>query len=215
MFGFIGTSIQLQSIITAHTSKSCLTTSVWWMPPEESLTAAWISDWSLLVLSLSLSLSLMLRPTVSRPVSLGIKHPPGAYDQIFIIVIEIRVCCIQASGISSQYVKRFIYRPIFNSLLWVIMNKSLDIDCLFSNSHIARLLTNLNRYSKQLRESVYTCISQRNSWFKHVIYNTFSQTCLLSVYCLDLKSRYVFLVSYLSFLASLFRDTATEVYGPN
>jgi hypothetical protein len=39
-----------------------------------------------------LSLSLMLRPTVSRPVSLGIKHPSGAYDQIFITVTQLRVC---------------------------------------------------------------------------------------------------------------------------
>jgi hypothetical protein len=31
----------------------------------------------------SLSLSLVLRPMVSQPVSLGIKHPSGAYDQIF------------------------------------------------------------------------------------------------------------------------------------
>jgi hypothetical protein len=31
-------------------------------------------------------LSLVLRPTVSRPVSLGLKHPSAAYDQIFISV---------------------------------------------------------------------------------------------------------------------------------
>jgi hypothetical protein len=39
-----------------------------------------------------LSLSLILRPTVNRPVCLGIKHPSGAYDQIFITVRQLWVC---------------------------------------------------------------------------------------------------------------------------
>jgi hypothetical protein len=42
--------------------------------------------------SISLSLSLMLRPTASRPVYLGIKHPSGAYDQIFICLWQLRPC---------------------------------------------------------------------------------------------------------------------------
>jgi hypothetical protein len=36
--------------------------------------------------------NLMLRLTVSRPVSLGIKHPSRAYDQIFVTVRQLQTC---------------------------------------------------------------------------------------------------------------------------
>jgi hypothetical protein len=52
------------------------------------------------------SLSLMLRPTVSWPVCLGITHPSEAYDQIFVTVRQLRVCSCGALSLTRGWVCR-------------------------------------------------------------------------------------------------------------
>jgi hypothetical protein len=59
-----------------------------------------------------LSLSLMLRPTVSPSVRLGIKHPSGAYDQIFFTVRQLRFCwCGALSGERTGLSFRIVAGP--------------------------------------------------------------------------------------------------------
>jgi hypothetical protein len=66
--------------------------------------------------SLVMSLSLILRPTVSRPVCLGIKHPSGAYDQTFITVRELLVCWCGALSLTEAHEKSV---TSYRSSLWV------------------------------------------------------------------------------------------------
>jgi hypothetical protein len=52
------------------------------------------------------NVKVMLRPTVSRPVCLCVKHPSGAYDQIFITVRQLRVCWCGALSLTRERVWR-------------------------------------------------------------------------------------------------------------
>jgi hypothetical protein len=132
MIGFTGTSLQLQSITTAHNQWLSMTRSIPYRTTSSffSNDEPWITDHALISSVLRITTpvwasrdetrrdetSLMLRPTVC----LGIKHTSGAYDQICVTVRQMRVhLCM--------------FRPIWSS--WVVNIIGRGMDCI----HLARV----------------------------------------------------------------------------
>jgi hypothetical protein len=103
--------LQLKLIMTIHTLNSFLITrwilkSLWSLELLLELRISLTLHTSHFTLPSCLRLSLMLPPTVSRVVCLGIKHPSGAYEQIFITVRQSRVCWCGAHSLTRRWVCR-------------------------------------------------------------------------------------------------------------
>jgi hypothetical protein len=84
--------------------QSVLVSNAIWGPRPDFCycqTVAVLSMWDALS---DVKVKVMLRPAVSRPVCLDVKHPSGAHDQIFITVRQLRVCWCGTISLTREWV---------------------------------------------------------------------------------------------------------------
>jgi hypothetical protein len=95
----------------------------------------------------------MLRPTVSRPISLGVKNPSGAYDQIFITVRQLRVCGCGVLSLTRERVCRL--------QLLLVLASAVILGSESGGTHDHILLSQI-RDSPNLEGQVHIFMSPRN-----------------------------------------------------